>query len=171
MSSDDGFNPEMTSDEDFRGKFSALLDERNIKLERLCVDIGISFEIALEAIHRGAYGLPGTSNILQMLLQPFGLGLEWLFAGQAPAKPAMRYQEASLTEQRRQLRTLAWDFALRNNIPEKHRRRLAMHVVSILDNRPAHTLLKAARPGVPRNMTDMAYHYQRLLKEGFFDRA
>lgn len=182
MSSDEGFNPEMTSDEDFQAKFAALLDEYNINLAELCRRVGTSEADAREAIREGTYGLPQTSNTLQRLLAPFGLGIDYLLGtsstpSHAPWQIAKHDQSCSPTrdqmvlspiDQRRALRTLTWQFNIRNNVPRPHRRIFATYIVEQYGAKLGHTLVRAARPGAPRSMTDFAYIYNRLLRQGFF---
>lgn len=176
MSFDEGFNPEMTSDEDFQAKFAALLQEHNLGLPDLCVRAGVPYATAYEAIKKGAYGLHETQNTLHRLLQVFGLGIDYLLVGMAPATGAPKFQphrnepesEASAMDRRRRVRTLAWDFCIRANITRSHRRALATYCVSLVDGKPTHTLLKAARHRVPRTVTDVAYIYDQLLRDGFF---
>lgn len=171
MSFDEGYNPDMTSDEDFRAKFAYLLDEYQVTFSAMCSRSGVDESQAFRAISQGTYGLPGTATTLQRLLVVFGLGLEWLLSGEALRSTAKHGHTAVASPEvrqrrRRQLRALTWDFIIRYGIPRAHRRPLVEYVLSTLENRPTHTLLKAARPAaVPRTMTDVGYLYNQMKRD------
>src|SRR5438309_56674 len=96
MSFDDGFNPSMTSDEDFKAKFASLMDEYEISFPELCLRAQIIQSDAMYAIQSGTYGLPATSTTLQRLLSVFGVGLEWLISGSAlPRRQSRRAAETA----------------------------------------------------------------------------
>jgi hypothetical protein len=163
MTFDDGFNPEMTSREDFRAKLAAVLNERGIGFTALCEMAGVLPSTAQRAVELGTYGLPSTSNTLIQLLGPLGLKLDWLI--DAPVS-APKLDE----DKRQRLREIVWQFILRkDDFPWKHRRPLLDYELAKLGVRPQNTVLRAARSPIPRNVTDVAYDYERLKNEGYFN--
>lgn len=165
MTFDDGFHPEMTSSEDFRAKFAALLHDRGIGLPELCRTVGVDPGTAQRAIEQGTYGLSANTQVLQRLLAFFRLDLSWLLL--SPANfPKSR------DERRFSLRQLVWQFVLADeDFPWMHRVPLVEYVVRIFDEKPAHSLQVAARTGLPRTVLDVGYIYERLLRQGYFDNA
>lgn len=159
MSFDDGFQLGMTSDDDFRAKFMALMRFHNVKFEDWCRVAGVNPNTAQDAINRGTYGLPATSGTLQQMLCVYGMDLSWLING-----PAVR--DTSTDAKRLELFELVYQFALRNDIPKKHRQVLIENVMAKIDNAPSTSVRLAARVGVPRTMADVGYLYKDLLRRG-----
>src|SRR4051812_27451791 len=78
---DDGFHLGMTSSDDFRSKFAAILDEQQIGARTMCQRAGVDYDEGLRAIELGTQGLPMTIPTLQRLLSVFGLDMSWLVSG------------------------------------------------------------------------------------------
>jgi transcriptional regulator with XRE-family HTH domain len=173
---DDGFHLGMTSSDDFRSKFVSLMDERNISAKAMCQRAGVSLDDGMRAIQMGSMGLPNTLPTLQRLLAVFGVDISWLLNGpeyvqqkkRVEGKEPLEDHEATELSKRRALRTLVWDFIIRNQVPPTHRRPLVLYVLDLLESKPRHTMKIAARIPVPRTVMDVAYLYERLLAEGFF---
>lgn len=165
MTFDDGFNPEMTSDEDFRAKFAALLYERGIGFPELCKQVRVDPGMAQRAIEQGTYGLPENTQVLQRLLAPFQLDLSWLLLGSTKLPNAKNDRPFAL-------RKLVWQYIFADeNFPWRHRGPLLGHIERMFDEKPDHSLQYAARTGLPRTMLDVGYIYQRLQRQGYFDNA
>jgi hypothetical protein len=159
MSFDEGFHLGMTSDDDFRAKFAALMTYHELSFSALCAQAGVDQNVAQTAIELGTYGLQQHSTTLQRLLSPLGMDLSWLL--NAPSEYAQ-----SIEDKRLELFELVFEFAIRNEIPRSHRKPLIKRVMQKLDSAPANSLNIAARVGLPRTMSDVAYIYQDLLREG-----
>lgn len=168
MTSDDGFGSDFTSGSDLRARFAAAIQESGMTFSEVCRRAGVSETEAQQAIEEGTYGFPRTMNVLVPLMNV--LGLDNSYIGRSGSGPNLR--KKSKMEVRRAARTLAWDFALRNKkrVPRSHRRPLASYCADLAAARLSHTVVKAARPQAPRTTIDVSFIYERLLREGFFDR-
>lgn len=161
MSFDEG----LTSNEDFRAKFAAAMNETGIGIEVLCRRAGVDRAAAMDAMSRGTNGLPGTLPILSRLLQVLGVDEAWLLS------PIDVRPQSSWKERRRALRALVWDFFLRQEVPKHRRKPFLEFCLSLLDARPKHTMAIATRPAVPRTTLEVAYLYDRMVKQGDFERG
>jgi hypothetical protein len=159
MSFDEGPTDGLTSDSDFRHKMAALLDEYQISFQSLCIRANVDYWKAHYAVEQGALGLPANLPILQQLLFPLGFDINYFLS---PTPISVK----SEPEKRRQLRTLVWDYIIRGDIPREHRRPLVEYVLSLLQSRPTSTMRLAARVGIPRTMTDVAFVYEDMKRRG-----
>lgn len=163
MTFDDGADSQFrTSHEDFRSKVAALLEESGTSFREACKTAGLDPAAVQNALERGTYGMPGTLTVINQFLAQFGVGIDWLLAPTGPEVPGC-------DEKRLKLRKLTWDFMLRDaKFPSMDRRPFVNYVLSLLDARQTSTMRLAARTAIPRTMVDLAFLYDRLVKEGFF---
>ncbi len=161
MGFDDGYNPDMTAEEDFSYKITSLLHQHNMKFEQLVGLADVDYSTAHEAIMRGADGLPATSETLQKLLAVFRIGLDYLLN---PNPGGPRTPE----EERQNLRDRAWQFCRRYDVPRHHCIPFVNHVLSLLDTKPTHTMQLAARWQIPHGMLGFVSLYEQLRRDGHF---
>lgn len=164
MTFDDGCGSDMTSGSDLRARFATAIQESGMSFEEVCRRSEVTVAEAREAIEAGTYELHRTMPILQRLISTIGIDSSYIFQS-----GPLSFERKTLRDKRREARTLAWSYMLRNRVPRRRRRAFAEYIASLVNDGRTATVTGAARPPVPRTMLDVAFLYGRLQREGFFE--